>query len=113
MKHLTVREIALCGLFIALITVGTFIRIPIGTGVYTLQFLFTLLAGLVLGARLGAVAVCIAGAVGSAGICLRWGPSLFTATYLWLSAGLHFASMVLRVLCPQRLNSVLCTAVAG
>jgi biotin transport system substrate-specific component len=57
MKHLTVREIALCGLFIALITVGTFIRIPIGTGVYTLQFLFTLLAGLVLGARLGAVAV--------------------------------------------------------
>ena len=57
MKHLTVREIVLCGLFIALITTGTFIRIPIGTDVYTLQFLFTLLAGLVLGARLGAIAV--------------------------------------------------------
>ena len=57
MKHLTVREIVLCGLFIALITAGTFIRIPVGTDVYTLQFLFTLLAGLVLGARLGAVAV--------------------------------------------------------
>jgi biotin transport system substrate-specific component len=57
MKHLTVREIVLCGLFIALITTGTFIRIPVGTDVYTLQFLFTLLAGLVLGARLGAVAV--------------------------------------------------------
>ena len=57
MKHLTVREIVLCGLFIALITTGTFIRIPVGTDVYTLQFLFTLLAGLVLGARLGAIAV--------------------------------------------------------
>lgn len=57
MKHLTVREIVLCGLFIALITTGTFIRIPVGTDVYTLQFLFTLLAGLVLGARLGSVAV--------------------------------------------------------
>ncbi|SFB06641.1 biotin transporter BioY [Selenomonas ruminantium] len=57
MKHLAVREIVLCGLFIALITTGTFIRIPVGTDVYTLQFLFTLLAGLVLGARLGAIAV--------------------------------------------------------
>lgn len=47
----------LCALFIALITVGTFIRIPVGNDVYTLQFLFTLLAGLMLGARLGAVAV--------------------------------------------------------
>ena len=42
------REVILCGLFIALITVGTFVRIPVGTDVYTLQFLFTLLAGLML-----------------------------------------------------------------
>ena len=52
-----VREIVLCALFIALVAVGAFIRIPVGTDVYTLQFLFTLLAGLLLGARLGAVAV--------------------------------------------------------
>ncbi len=57
MKNLNTRELVLCGLFIALITAGTFIRIPVGTDVYTLQFLFTLLAGLVLGARLGTVAV--------------------------------------------------------
>lgn len=57
MKNLNTREVVLCGLFIALITAGTFIRIPVGTDVYTLQFLFTLLAGLVLGARLGAIAV--------------------------------------------------------
>ena len=52
-----VREMVLCALFIALVAVGAFIRIPVGTDVYTLQFLFTLLAGLLLGARLGAVAV--------------------------------------------------------
>ncbi len=57
MQTFTIREMVMCGLFIALITAGTFVRIPVGTDVYTLQFLFTLLAGLVLGARLGAVAV--------------------------------------------------------
>jgi len=56
-KHLEVRELVRCAIFIALITVGSWIRIPVGTDVYTLQFLFTLLAGLVLGARLGALAV--------------------------------------------------------
>ncbi len=55
--HLSLREMTLCTLFVALVTAGTFIRIPVGTDVYTLQFLFTLLAGLLLGARLGAAAV--------------------------------------------------------
>ena len=59
-----VREIVLCALFIALVAVGAFIRIPVGTDVYTLQFLFTLLAGVLLGARLGAVA---------GGVCVRTG----------------------------------------
>ena len=44
-------------MFVALVAAGAFIRIPVGTDVYTLQFLFTLLAGLLLGARLGAAAV--------------------------------------------------------
>jgi len=57
MKKMQLRELVLCALFVALITVGTFVRIPVGTDVYTLQFLFTLLAGLLLGARLGALAV--------------------------------------------------------
>lgn len=54
---MSTKELILCALFIALITVGTFIKIPVGTDVYTLQFLFTLLAGLLLGPRLGAIAV--------------------------------------------------------
>ena len=52
-----VRELTACALFIALITVGTFIRIPLGTDFFTLQFLFTLLTGLLLGARLGVMTV--------------------------------------------------------
>ena len=51
------RELVFAGLFAALITLGTFIRIPIGADFYTLQFLFTLLAGLVLGEKLGAFGV--------------------------------------------------------
>ena len=47
--HLSTKELILCALFIALITVGTFIKIPVGTDVYTLQFLFTLLFGYLLG----------------------------------------------------------------
>ena len=54
---LSIRELVFAGLFVALITVGTFVRIPIGADFYTLQFLFTLVAGLVLGEKLGALAV--------------------------------------------------------
>lgn len=57
MKKMKLREMVLCALFIALVAVGAFIRIPVGADIFTLQFLFTLLAGLLLGGRLGAVAV--------------------------------------------------------
>lgn len=57
LKQLNLRELILCALFVALVAVGAFVRIPVGTDVYTLQFLFTLLAGLILGGRLGAIAI--------------------------------------------------------
>ena len=66
--HLSLREMILCALFVALVTAGTFIRIPVGTDVYTLQFLFTLLAGLLLGARLGAAAVAVYVLLGLVGV---------------------------------------------
>ena len=50
-----------CGLFAALIAAGAFIKIMIPLGVYevtfSLQFLFSLLAGLLLGARSGLMSV--------------------------------------------------------
>lgn len=57
MRRLGTRDIILCALFVALISVGAFIKIPIPAVPFTLQFLFTMLAGLLLGGRLGFVAV--------------------------------------------------------
>ena len=51
------KEITLAALFVAFIAIGAYIKIPFGSYVYTLQFFFTLMAGLVLGAKLGAFAV--------------------------------------------------------
>lgn len=51
-----VKEMVLISLFVALIAVGAFIRIPVPVCPFTLQFLFTTLAGLLLGAKNGAIA---------------------------------------------------------
>ena len=49
------REWILCALFAALTAVGAFVRFPVLHATVTLQFFFTALAGLLLGARLGAL----------------------------------------------------------
>ena len=88
MQTLKVREIVLAALFIALITAGTFIRIPAGGDVYTLQFLFTLLAGLVLGKKIGTFAVgayVLMGLIGIPVFASGGGPSyLFQPTFGYL-----------------------------
>ena len=56
-KKSRIQKMAVCSLFTALTAVGAFIRIPVPVVPFTLQFLFTMLAGLLLGGRLGAVSV--------------------------------------------------------
>ena len=51
------KSIIYCGLFTALIAVGAFIKIPIPVVPFTLQYLFTMLAGLLLGSRRGTLSV--------------------------------------------------------
>ena len=51
------KNLMYCSLFTALIAVGAFIKIPIPFVPFTLQFLFTTLAGLLLGSKMGAVSV--------------------------------------------------------
>lgn len=58
----------LCGLFSALIAIGAFIKIPVPVVPFTLQFLFTNLAGLLLGPRLGSLAVAVYIGVGLLGV---------------------------------------------
>ncbi|MBO6107676.1 MAG: biotin transporter BioY [Stomatobaculum sp.] len=60
-RRSTAADLVHCGLFAALIAAGAFIKIMIPLGVYevtfSLQFLFSLLAGLLLGARSGLMSV--------------------------------------------------------
>ena len=67
-KKLSTREMVLCALFAALIAVGAFIRVPVPVVPFTFQFLFTMLAGLLLGGRLGATSVSLYLMMGLAGL---------------------------------------------
>lgn len=51
------RDVALIAIFTAFVAVGAFIRIPIPVVPFTLQFLFTMLAGILLGGRRGSISV--------------------------------------------------------
>lgn len=62
------KDMALVALFAALTAAGAFIRIPVPVVPFTLQFLFSNLAGLLLGPKRGAAAVCVYMAAGLIGI---------------------------------------------
>lgn len=68
MKNLSTKELILCSIFASLVAVGAFIRIPIGIVPITLQLFFSLLAGLILGGRLGSISVFIYILIGLVGI---------------------------------------------
>ena len=55
MKHNTLRMMLLSALFAALTAIGAFIRLPAGPTSITLQFLFSALAGILLGVKWGTV----------------------------------------------------------
>lgn len=68
-KENKTKRLVLCGLFTALIAVGAFIQIPVPhLDYFTLQFFFVLLAGILLGSKLGAVAVSIYVLTGLVGV---------------------------------------------
>lgn len=50
-NRLRTRDFLLCGLFAGLTALGSLIRIPLAVGAISLQFLFTALSGLLLGAK--------------------------------------------------------------
>ena len=62
------RSMAMTAMFTALITAGAYIRIPVPVCPFTLQFLFTTLAGLILGKNRGAAASALYVALGLAGL---------------------------------------------
>ena len=64
----TVYSLILCALFAALIAVGAFIKIPVPFVPFTLQLLFTTLAGIVLGPKYGALSVGVYILIGLCGV---------------------------------------------
>lgn len=68
LKDTKTKNMILCALFTALIAVGAFIRIPIPVVPFTLQLLFTMLAGLMLGGKLGFYSVSAYIAMGLIGL---------------------------------------------
>ena len=70
------KKITLCALFAALIAIGTHIRIPTPLLPLTFQTLFVVMAGLVLGRRLGAVSVCVYVIAGLIGLPVFTGSAL-------------------------------------
>lgn len=89
MSSATTRELTGAAFFSALIAGGAFVTVPVGPVPFTLQVLFVLLAGMVLGPKLGALSVTaylILGLVapvyagGTSGVGVLLGP---TGGYLW------------------------------
>lgn len=69
MKRKTpIRDIAVVSLFTALIAIGAYIKIPVPVTPFTLQVLFVILAGLLLGAKLGSASVGAYMILGLAGV---------------------------------------------
>ena len=69
MKKIKTIDLVLCGLFTALTAVGAFIQVPVpGMDYFTLQFFFVLMAGMLLGSKLGAFSVAAYVLIGLAGV---------------------------------------------
>ena len=72
----TTKRITLCALFAALIAIGTHIRIPTPLLPLTFQTLFVVMAGIVLGGKLGALSVCVYVLAGLIGLPVFTGSAL-------------------------------------
>ena len=70
------KKLTLCALFAALIAIGTHIRIPTPLLPLTFQTLFVVMAGLVLGKKLGALSVCVYVIAGLIGLPVFTGSAL-------------------------------------
>lgn len=68
MKKTKTRDLVLCALFVALIAVGAFIHIPTPLVPVSLQYLCVMLAGLILGGKLGAASCFIYMMLGLIGV---------------------------------------------
>ena len=89
-KITDIRSINLMALFAALTAIGAFIRIPLPYVPITLQTIFVLLAGVLLGKKRAALSQVIYLVIGLAGVPVftEGGGRLYPEAQLWFPAGL-------------------------
>ena len=68
MKNIKTRDLIYCALFAALTAIGAFLHFQLFQATITLQFFFTAMAGLLLGAKLGALSQLLYVALGLVGV---------------------------------------------
>ena len=105
------KALVYCSLFTALIAVGAFIRVPIPVLPFTLQYLFTMLAGLLLGPRLGTISTVAYMLLGLAGV-LWLTIAGANAPSEWLARGLgwvqaQFSALLTALRAPLWLHGLL------
>lgn len=108
MSRSLTQDVAVCGLFTALIAVGAFIKIVIPVGAdtmnFTLQWLFVLLAGLLLGSKRAfrSVAVyLITGLIGFPIFARGGGPAYLLRPTFGFLLGFALAAWAIGVLCEK------------
>jgi biotin transport system substrate-specific component len=119
-SRLTTRDVTLVALMAALTAAGAYISIPLGSVPFTLQTFFVMLAGLLLGSRLGALSMIVYLAVGliapvyaggTSGIGTLLGP---TGGYLWgFVLGATLIGALAQRLGPRSLWTLFLAAAAG
>ena len=116
--HTQTRNLILAALFAALTAIGAFLRFPLGAMAVTLQFLFTALAGVLLGPRWGAfsqLAYVVIGLVGLPVFTMGGGPGYVLQPSFGFLLGLIPAAWVVGVLAGQegRFRRVFSACAAG
>ena len=110
-KHLfTTYDLILSAFFIALITVGAFIKIPIGPVPITLQFMFVLFAGHILNVKSAAITLIIYTAMGLMGLPVFSGGGgisyILTPTFGYI-IGFIFAAIIVSAVSRKGKNAFL------
>ena len=99
------RALVFTALFAALTAVGAFLKVPIGPVPITLQFLFTAMAGILLGRRWGALSQLVYVALGLVGLpifTMGGGPAYVLQPSFGFLLGLIPCAWIIGFLCRKR-----------
>lgn len=103
-----VKEMALVSMFTALTAVGAFISIPMGPVPITLQTLFVLLSGMLLGPKLGALSQIVYIALALVGIPIfsgfSGGPQILLKPSFGFAVGFVFAAYIIGIIVHGNIN---------